>query len=150
MYKGVYFIFATLPYFNGGIPVPRVTNCMNAHTRGDTCVASRGALVVTRVCALSRVCGVCICGVSVIASALAHQDDLARGGLQVPRSSRTVHLPLAALVSKSFPRSTITKMAGCFSERTILWTDRRRHSTPTRYQLTRLKRGTRNGDLICG
>lgn len=40
MYKGVYFIFATLPYFNGGIPVPRVTNCMNAHTRDDTCVAS--------------------------------------------------------------------------------------------------------------
>jgi len=35
----------------GEIPVPRLTNCMNAHTRGDTCVASRAEVSArVRVC----------------------------------------------------------------------------------------------------
>lgn len=50
-----------------------------------------------------------------------HITKLAREGVQVPRSSRSIfaHPPFAAPVSKSFPRSATTKMPGHFSERAI-------------------------------
>jgi len=108
-----------------GIPVPRVTNCMNAHTRGDTCVASR-AEVSARACE-------CACTRS-----LARQEDwLGEGGVQVLAFSTS---SISGQRLKIIPTFGDYKNARPLFRQNDSLTDHRRHSTPTRYPLFRLER----------
>ena len=56
-------------------------------------------------------------------TACSHITKLAREGVQVLRSSRSIfaHPPFTAPVSKLFPRSATIKMPGHFSKRAISW-----------------------------
>lgn len=114
---------------------------MNAHTRDDTCVASRarqrelcsGRDGYARVCARSRI----------------KRTGSGEEGVQMPRSSRAASSPISRF--PCLPRLKIIPTFGDYKNVRPLFrendslTDHRRHRTPTRYLFSRLERGLLTG-----
>lgn len=162
MYKGVYFIFATLPYFNGGIPVPRALQTARTRIHGATrvlhreCPRKHSSVYVysARVRVYMCVIYACVCIPKSVCPRARPRIKMTGSGGRRPGAPFFSLRLCSSLPSPASPRnhSHVQRLQKCSAtfprERADPLTDRPSvHNTPTRYPFSRLERGTLNG---CG